>query len=89
MPPDPSIPQGTPRITDRSAPCAFSADSNYPALVKHPRFASHKHQLERDSGDTEVPLEHYFTPKVAQVARPKALYIHPCQFSQFLHITTF
>jgi hypothetical protein len=65
----------------------FSADSNYRAPVKHPCFASHKHQLERDSGDTEAPLEHYFTPKVAQVVRPKALYIHLRQFSRFLHIT--
>ncbi|KAG2138792.1 hypothetical protein BD769DRAFT_1663520 [Suillus cothurnatus] len=77
MPRDPSIPQETPRITDRSAPCAFSTDSNYRAPVKHPRLASRKHQLERDSGNTEAPLEHYFTPKVAQVVCPKALYIHP------------
>jgi len=89
MPPDPSITQETPRITNCSAPCVFSTDSNYRALVKHPRLALHKHQLERDSGDTEAPLEHYFTPKVAQVMCPKALYIHPHQFSQFLHITAF
>jgi hypothetical protein len=57
--------------------------------VKHPCLASRKHQSERDSGDTEAPLEHYFTPKVAQVARPKALYIHPRQFSRFCTLPHF